>query len=127
MKQTGYALGGPLEGAGPVGCAVAGGSVVANYGGAEISEAAQSVVAAGDVEQRSGRCGVGKRGRDAGGVPGQGVDGADDRGGNAGAAEDVPAGTAYAAVAVVNRDPGVGVGDCGDIGHGPARARFVLL
>lgn len=40
-----------LEGARPVGCAVAGRSVVAASAGAEISAAARSVAAAGHVEQ----------------------------------------------------------------------------
>src|ERR1035437_4039820 len=117
VKQTGYAPGGLLEGGRPVGCAVAGGPVVATSAGAEIAAAARSVAADGHVEQRPGRWGVGKRGRDAGGVPGQGIDGADDRGGDAGAAEHVPV-AAVAAVAVVNRYAGGRVGDCRDIGHG---------
>src|SRR5665811_537615 len=106
-----------LEGARPVGCAVAGRAVVAAYASAEVTAAARSVAATLHVEQRSG-VGVGKRCRDAGGVAGEGIDGADDRGGDAGAAEDVPVRAATAAVAVVDRDAGGRVGDCRDIGHG---------
>src|SRR5665811_2000812 len=106
-----------LEGARPVGCAVAGRAVVAAYASAEVTAAARSVAATLHVEQRSG-VGVGKRGRDAGGFAGEGIDGADDRGGDAGAPEDVPVRAAVAAVAVVDRDPGGRVGDCRDISHG---------
>src|SRR5665647_3584365 len=120
VKQSSYAPGGLLEGAGPVRGAVAGGSVVAAYAGAEVGEAARSVAAAGHVEQRSG-VGVGQLRRNAGGVAGEGIDGSNDRSGDAGAAEHVPV-AAVAAVAVVNCDPGGRVGDCRNIGHSAVAA-----
>src|SRR5665647_1156168 len=122
-----------LEREGPVRSAVARGPVVARFTGTEVGAAgvvaahATSVAAAGHVEQRRRRCTIGEGCRYGASVAGQGIDSSNDRGGDAGAAKDIPVGVSGAAVAVIHCDPGVRVGNGGDIGDGTAGAGGVVL
>src|SRR5207253_10948008 len=79
------------EPSGAVGGAVARGSVVAGFAGAQVAAPTRAVAARGDVEERRGVAVRVRARAHRCGVAGKCVDGGDDRRGHAGATEDEPA------------------------------------
>jgi hypothetical protein len=123
-ESTEHQAGSGLERTGAVWCSIARWAIIADFTRTQIRATAAAVAPTGHIEQAIGIA-VGRRSvGEAPGIVRQGIDAGDDRRGHTGTTEDQPAGFM---IAIIDGDPGVGIGIGSHIGDCPPATSRVRL